>query len=74
MEKIKGFKGFDKDLKCRDKQYAIGKEEVEDVAHLCDRGLHFCENPHDIFNYYAAGKNNRFCEVEASEVSDGGGR
>jgi hypothetical protein len=70
MEKIKGFKGFNKDLMCRDKQYAIGKEEVENVAQLCKGGLHFCENPHDVFNYYAAGNNNRFCEVEAAEVSE----
>ena len=25
MKKIKGYKGFDKDLKCRDKQYKIGE-------------------------------------------------
>ena len=72
MEKeiIKGFKGFDKDLKCRDKQYAIGETFTEEKTKLCDYGLHFCENPHDIFKYYEAGSNNRFCEVEASEVSD----
>jgi len=72
MEKeiIKGYKGFDKDLKCRNKQYAIGETFREDNAELCYRGLHFCENPHDIFSYYEAGDNNRFCEVEASDVSD----
>ena len=72
MEKeiIKGFKGFDKDLKCRDKQYAIGETFTEEKTKLCDYGLHFCENPHDIFKYYEAGSNNRFCEVEASDVSD----
>lgn len=32
MTKIKGFKGFDKNLKCRDKQYKVdGKfEETKD--------------------------------------------
>lgn len=70
MQKIIGYKGFDRNLKCRDKQYTVGKEEVEDVAKLCDKGLHFCENPHDIFKYYTAGNNHRFCEVEAAEVSD----
>ena len=72
MEKevIKGYKGFDKDLKCRDKQYAIGETFTVDNAELCCSGMHFCENPHDIFGYYEAGNNNRFCEVEASDVSD----
>ena len=67
---IKGFKGFNKNLKCRDKQYAIGETFTEEKTKLCDYGLHFCENPHDIFSYYEAGDNNRFCEVEASDVSD----
>ncbi|MDR0712122.1 MAG: hypothetical protein LBF67_07250 [Prevotellaceae bacterium] len=67
---MKGFKGFDKDLKCRNKQYLIGKEEVEETASLCNSGMHFCENPHNIFDYYWAGDGNRFCEIEASEVSD----
>jgi hypothetical protein len=69
MDTVKGFKGFDKNLKCRDKQYAVGEEYVENEALLCKKGLHFCKNPHDIFNYYAAGNNNRFCEIEAFEVS-----
>ena len=67
---IKGYKGFDKDLKCRDKQYEIGRTEHEDAVELCKAGMHFCTNPHDIFNYYVAGDGNRFCEVTASEVSD----
>ena len=67
---IKGYKGFDKDMKCRGLQYEIGKEMVEDKAELCDCGLHFCENPHDVFGYYGAGNGNRFAVVEATDVSD----
>ena len=68
---MKGYKGFDKDLKCRDLQYEIGKEAaVDGDIELCKRGIHFCENPHDIFSYYAPGKNNRFAIVEAEGVSD----
>ena len=72
MEKeiIKGYKGFDKNLKCRDKQYAIGETFTENHVKLCYSGMHFCENPHDIFTYYEPGNNNRFCKVEASDVSD----
>ena len=68
---MKGYKGFDKDLKCRDLQYEAGKEAaVDGDIELCKRGIHFCENPHDVFNYYAPGKNNRFAVVEAEDVSD----
>ena len=67
---MKGYKGFDKNLKCRDKQYTIGKEESENEAEICSKGLHFCELPHDVFGYYNAGNGNRFCEVEAEDVSD----
>jgi hypothetical protein len=31
---MKGYKGFDKDIKCRDKQYALGREETEDEQSL----------------------------------------
>ena len=68
---MKGYKGFDKDLKCRDLQYEVGKEAaVDGDIELCKRGIHFCENPHDIFSYYAPGENNRFAVVEADDVSD----
>ena len=67
---MKGYKGFDKNLRCKDKQYEIGRTEHEDAARLCEAGMHFCTNPHDIFGYYSAGEGNRFCEVTASGVSD----
>ena len=68
---MKGYKGFDKDLKCRDLQYEVGKEAaVDGDIELCKRGIHFCENPHDIFNYYVPGENNRFAVVEAEDVYD----
>ena len=49
---IKGYKGFDKDLRCRDKQYEIGKTYTESEAEMCKKGMHFCENPHEVFGYY----------------------
>ena len=68
---MKGYKGFDKDLKCRDLQYEVGKEAaVDGDIKLCERGIHFCENPHDIFEYYVPSENNRFAVVEAEDVSD----
>jgi hypothetical protein len=53
-EKIKGVKGFDKDLKCRGFQYEEGKEyETKKKPVRCtENGFHFCENPLDVFGYY----------------------
>ena len=68
--KIIGYKGFDKDFKCRDFQYEVGKEYTHDgKVEMCSSGFHFCENPHDVFNYCNVGENNRFAVVEADEVS-----
>ena len=66
MQTIKGVKGFDKNLKCRDFQYEIGGEyETTDKPVRCtSHGFHFCENPLDVFGYYPPNEGNRFAEVE----------
>ena len=70
-KKIIGYKGFNKDWKCRDFQYEVGKEyEYDGDIKLCDKGFHFCENPHDVLKYYSAGEGHKFAVVEASEVSE----
>ena len=72
-KKIKGYKGFNPDLTCRGFQYEVGKEYEEENAKSCNSGFHFCENPFDVFGYYApCGGNgmNRFCEVEGSGEFD----
>ena len=69
--KMIGYKGFDKDFKCRDFQYEVGKEyEHDGEAKLCESGFHFCENPHEVLVHYQAGDGSRFAIVEADEVSD----
>lgn len=60
---MKCFKGFDKDLKCRDFQYEIGKEYTEEKADICNCGFHACEFPMNVFNYYPP-SDSRYCEVE----------
>lgn len=60
---MKCYKGFDKDLKCRDFQYEIGKEYEEERAEICDTGFHACENPLDVFGYYVPA-DSRYCEVD----------
>ena len=52
MAWIKAYKGFGKDMKCRDFQYEEGKEYTTDNAKLCESGFHACEYPLDCLNYY----------------------
>ena len=61
---IRGFKAFNKGLKCRGFQY----EENTDYIHngevrVCKNGFHFCENPFDVFNFYKHSES-EFAEVE----------
>ena len=67
---ISGFKGFDKELKCRDFQYKVGKTyEHEGKVKCCEQGFHFCENPFDVFGYYSP-SDSRYCAVEGSGKVD----
>ena len=69
-ETVTGFKGFDKDLKCRDYQYEVGKEfEEEGKIEACSNGFHFCENPFDVLGYYPPSTeegSSRYCIVKGS--------
>ena len=67
---IIGFKGFDKDLKCRGFQYKVGKTyDLKGEVECCKRGFHFCENPLEVFYYYTP-NNSRFCQVEGGGSVD----
>ncbi|MDT3387627.1 MAG: hypothetical protein LIR46_07715 [Bacteroidota bacterium] len=64
---MRGYKAFNRDLTCRDKQYEIGKEYVFDGEPiLCFQGFHFCESIVDCYGYYQMNDNTRICEVEAT--------
>ena len=60
---MKCYKGFDKDLRCEDFQYEIGKEYETERAEICEEGFHACEFPLDVLWYYNPA-DSRFCEVE----------
>ena len=71
-KKIKTIKGFDKDLKCRDFQYGIGKTyEHKGNISICESGFHAIADdvsPFNVFCYYPPsvnGAKSRYCEVEA---------
>ena len=67
---MKGYKGFDPDFKCNNKQYAENTEYEEKGGAICGAGvMHFCETPLDVLDYYPVlndnCKFNRFAEVTA---------
>ena len=67
---MKVYKGTDKDMKCRGLQYKLGEASVFDgEPHLCMAGLHACEQPIDVLNYYAPSES-RYFEADAEEVTD----
>ena len=65
-EKIIAYKGMDENMRCRGKQYEVGKTYTEDKANCCRAGMHACENPLEVFRYYRPDGKNRFFEVECS--------
>ena len=71
---MKGYKGFEKGLICRGKQYAENTVFEEERAVICNSGMHFCENPFDVLDYYGFvnedGSFNDFAEVEALEKAE----
>ena len=63
---IRGFKVFNSDWTCRNKQYTCPGAFEEDVTpSVCDRGMHFCKKAADCFNYYSFNPENKVAEVIA---------
>ena len=68
-EVIKSYKGFNKDMTCRGKQYEEGKEYEEDRAKACDCGMHACEYPLDCFSYYSPSESVYHVVEQSGEIS-----
>ena len=63
---IKGYKVFNPDWTCIDKQYTCpGKFEEDIKLGLCRTGMHFCKKAVDCFNYYGFDPRNHVAEVIA---------
>ena len=66
---MKGYKGFNPGLICKDKQYRENTVFEEPEARICEKGMHFCENPFDVLDYYdlirSDGTPSEFAGVEA---------
>ena len=68
---MKGFKAFGEGLVCRGKRYKENTVFDEKEAVICKNGMHFCENPLDVLDYYPLIDSNgnivEVAEVEALE-------
>lgn len=65
---VQGYKGTDKNMRCRDYQYELCKKhDMPDDAKIekCDSGFHFCTELKSVFDFYRVEKSNRFFKVSA---------
>ena len=71
---VKGYKVFNFDWTCKNKQYSCsGRFEEDVIPSVCNEGMHFCKKAADCFNYYLFDPNNKVAEVVAyGEVSEKG--
>ena len=65
---MKAYKGFTKDMTCRNFQYEEGKTyEHEGDVKVCKSGFHACEDAIDVLDYYAPGES-VYHEVDVEDI------
>lgn len=65
---ITGYKGTDKNMKCRDYQYEMNTQfnmPDDEIVSACRNGFHLCRKLENVFGFYSIGSGNRFFEVRA---------
>ena len=67
---MKGYKGFERGMVCRGKQYSVNTDFEEAGGEICGEGMmHFCKEPFDCLTYYPLLNDNAefndFAEVDA---------
>lgn len=66
MTRVRGYKVFNKDWKCKDKQYTCpGKFEEDVILSVCNKGMHFYKKAIDCFEDYSFRLENKVAEVVA---------
>lgn len=75
-EAIRGYKVFNSNWTCRDKQYTCPGIFEEDVTlSVCCSGMHFCKKVIDCFNYYEFDPRNHVAEVVGcGNILEGNGK
>ena len=72
--RVKGYKVFNPDWTCKEKQYTCPGTFEESVnPSVCDAGMHFCKCAADCFKYYSFEPSNHVAEVVAYGVIAEGG-
>ena len=68
------YKGFDKNMKCREFQYAEGETyEQEQEAIMCGSGFHACALPLDVLTYYPLRDGNQYRVVDLEDFTEESG-
>lgn len=65
---VEGYKGTDKDMRCRDYQYTLGElHTMPNEADIkeCENGFHLCKKLKDVFEYYDVIDGHKFFKVRA---------
>ena len=68
-EVIISYKGFNKDMTCKGKQYEEGKEYIEEYTKARHSGMHSCEYPLDCLCYYGPNESVYHVVEQSGEIS-----
>ena len=68
-EVIISYKGFNKDMTCKGKQYEEGKEYIEEYTKARHSGMHACEYPLDCLCYYGPNESVYHVVEQSGEIS-----
>ena len=67
---MKAYKGFDKDFKCRDFQYEVGRLYTFDgKTSICHAGFHACVEPIDVLRFYCK-PDAKYAVVDVEQTAD----